>query len=87
MKNQNHTSVGSDSRNSGNKKLIFDMLGRAILFPLMFILSFSFLPAGAFMQSFRRTNYWTTALLLTAVAIAGDLIVENSPEGRFWEQR
>lgn len=29
------------------------------------------------MQELRRTNYWTTALLLTVVAVAGDFIVKH----------
>lgn len=58
------------------------MLGRAVSFPIMFTVSFSFLAPCAFMQNIKRVDYWTTALLLTAVAVAGDLIVRQGPAGR-----
>lgn len=32
-------------------------------------------------------DYWTTALLLTAVAIAGHLTGKHGPAARIWKQR
>lgn len=87
MMNQNHTGIGSDSRNSGNKKLILGMLRRAISLPIMFILPFSFLAPGAFMKNLRSTDYWATALLLTVVAIAGHLTGKHGTAARIWDQR
>lgn len=82
MINQNDTGNRGDSRTSANKKSILSMLGRAVSFPIMFTVSFSFLAPCAFMQNIKRVDYWTTALLLTAVAVAGDLIVRQGPAGR-----
>ena len=53
----------------------------------MFILPFSFLAPGAFMQNLRSTDYWTTALLLTVVAIAGHLTGKHGTAARIWNQR
>lgn len=33
-------------------------------------------------RNFRPVNYWTTALLLTVVAVVGDLIAKHSPAAR-----
>ena len=37
------------------------------------------------MLHFRRTYYWITASLLTAMAFADDLIVEHGTVGRAWD--
>lgn len=83
--NQNHTGIRSDSRTSGNKNPSLGMFGRAVSFSIMFILPLSFLAPGACMLHFRRTDYWITALLLTAVDFADDLIVEHGTIGRAWD--
>ena len=63
------------------------MLGRSVSFPIMFILPFSFLDPSAFMQNLKRVDYWTAALLLTATAVADDLIVEYGQVDRDRERR
>lgn len=63
------------------------MFGRAVSFSIIFILPLSFLAPGACMLHFRRTHYWITASLLTAMAFADDLIVEHGTGtvGRAWD--
>ena len=82
-----HTRNRADSRAFGNKKLILVMLERALSFPIMFILPFSLLAPGTLIQNLKRVDYWAMALLLTAMAVVGDLIVENGPVAQTWEYR
>lgn len=63
------------------------MLGRAVSFPIMFILPFHLLVSGAFMQHLKRVNDWTMTVLHTAVGIAGDLIVKYGPLSRSREHQ
>lgn len=39
------------------------------------------------MQNLKRVDYWATALLLTVVAGAADLIVKHDPIGQSWERQ
>ena len=87
MMNQNHTGNRGDSQTSENKKSILGMFGRAVSFPIMFILPFSLLAPGAFIQNLKRVDYWTRPLLLTVVAVAGNLVVQHGTLGRSWERR
>ena len=73
MMSQNRTRNRDDSQTSGNTKLALGVLERAVSFPIMFILPFSLLAPGAFMQNLKRVDYWTMALRFTTVAVVGTL--------------
>lgn len=62
------------------------MRGRAVSFPIMLILSFFFIAPGAFTQNPIRVDCWITALMLTAVGVVDDLIVEHGTVDRAWER-